>query len=104
MDYCTISDGIAIDAPPTLTDEQGRVHYHPPDDMYSAQGYLRKVYTDPPVQAEDDTTVYGYSWVQDGSNAVQTWAVVEPVQITPTPTTEDRLASAEAAITALTGV
>ena len=37
----------------------------------------------------------GSAWVEGGQ---------APVQITPTPTTEDRLASAEAAITALMGV
>jgi hypothetical protein len=101
--YVTINlDGTITEAPATLTDEQGRVHYHPSDAMYESQGYFLQVDTPMPEQAEGDTTVYAGLYEAQGNQAVQVWQEVEPgPSVEPVPTLEEKVAAIEATVTNL---
>lgn len=91
MSFCTINtDGNITPAPSTLT-ENGFRHYHPPDEMYRARGYLELVSTDMPELGEEETGVYTFAYVDDGQgHALQTWTLAE-AEAEPEPTLAERV-------------
>ena len=70
-EFCKIaSDGRAIRAPNPL-----RITIsNPRDERYRYEGWLEKLYTEPPEYAPDTQYITDH-WVQDGQYAVQVWTV-----------------------------
>lgn len=94
--YGTVENERFVPAPRMLTDENGKVHYHPRDAMYAAAGYLLRVDTEPPVQDESNPVTYAESYVVQNGQAVQVWTEVEPV--IPPASIEERVTDCENAL------
>ena len=82
-DVCKIRpDGSAMAAPNPLR----IVISNPSDERYRYEGWLEKLYTEPPVY-DTDTQYLTDHWVQDGQYAVQVWTVHD----IPAPDTTDTI-------------
>ena len=105
-EYGHAINGVFLPAPNPLQTAQGMV-YHPTGEIYAAYGYLPKVTADAPEQAEGDTTVYAYRYVEADGACLQEWYVVvdaEPVPQEPAPPTlEERVAAVESEVADVRG-
>lgn len=88
--YAKLIDNTLYPAPAALT-VAGRVHYHPSDALYEAQGYLPIVDTPQPETAEGETIKhYAARYEEQGGQIVKVWEEAE-TPAPPQPTTLDIL-------------